>query len=119
MVIFILKLQQNKYYVGQTKCLTATLNEYRAGSGSSWLSKYKMINCAKTFKSNSNHDQYILTLLMMKRYGIENVRSSCFDNIYLTEHQQRMIKHKITSNIKMNILIGKFNTKQLLCGIFN
>ena len=53
--IYILQLEQNKYYVGKTGNPQFRLNNHITGSGSAWTKKYKPI---KLIKLIPNCDDY-------------------------------------------------------------
>jgi predicted GIY-YIG superfamily endonuclease len=55
--IYILKLEDNKYYVGKTKNINKRILEHFSNNGSEWTKKYKPIEIIDTFKSNDVFDE--------------------------------------------------------------
>lgn len=41
--IYVLKLEQNKYYIGKSNNIDIRLNDHMNGNGSQWTKKYKPI----------------------------------------------------------------------------
>lgn len=72
-IVYILKLEQNKWFLG--KCLdqylTRRINKQKNGLGNEWTKTYKVIEVEKLVQ---NGDLKALTLDYMKKYGWQNVR---------------------------------------------
>lgn len=98
MVIYILHLEQNKYYVGQTNNLKRRLDLHRLGYGIAWLKKHRMINCMKTFNQNELYNDETITKMMMHEYGIDNVRGGPYKESTLSPETVCEIKRSIFSN---------------------
>jgi len=79
--IYILKLQDNKYYVGKTDNFEKRYQEHLNGSASSWTKKYKPISVEQIFQNASPYDEDKYTIEYMSKYGINNVRGG----VYITE----------------------------------
>lgn len=84
-IIYILKLEQEKYYVGKTKDIIRRYSEHINGKkGSLWTKKYKPLidNNIEIYITNNprfkgmtvNEIENKITLETMKKYGVENVR---------------------------------------------
>ena len=41
--IYVMKLKNNKYYVGKTKNLVSRMDDHLSGNGSAWTRKYNRI----------------------------------------------------------------------------
>ena len=67
--VYILKLEENKYYVGKADCVERRFQEHigNEGHGSKWTSKYKPL-CIMEVKEGA--DEEFETLRMMKLYGM-------------------------------------------------
>ena len=72
--IYVLKLKNNKYYVGKTTNPTYRLKDHFSEGGSAWSKKYKPITVHELRPDCSDSDEQIVTQEYMKKYGIENVR---------------------------------------------
>lgn len=83
-IIYILKLEENKYYVGRTKNINNRVLEHFTNNGSEWTKKYKPVEIINEYKGD-NFDEEKHTLLTMEKYGINNVRGGSYCKIELTE----------------------------------
>jgi len=81
--IYILKLQNNKYYVGRTKYKKLRLQSHFNNMGSAWTKKYKPIEIYKIYNNCDNYDEDKYTIKYMQKFGIENVRGGSFCQIKL------------------------------------
>ena len=93
--IYILKLEQNKYYIGKSKNPESRLQEHKQGLGSSWTRKYKPISILETIENASPFDEDKQVKIYMSKYGIENVRGGSYITEQLTEEQHNSLKAEI------------------------
>ena len=81
--VYVLKLQDGKYYVGKTidplNRIIAHFNEI----GSTWTRKYPVIGLHELLPDCDPFDEDKVTLKYMHRYGIDNVRGGSFCQIDL------------------------------------
>ena len=87
--IYLLQLEKDKYYVGESKNKKRRIWVHENGNGSAWTKKYGVIQSLKPFKTNHTFSELIQTLLMMKEHGIDNVRGSLFTNPFGLSKNQR------------------------------
>lgn len=99
--IYILELEQHKYYVGKTNHPGLRLDNHFEGSGSVWTKKYKPIRILEMIPNCDNFDEDKYTIQYMEKYGINNVRGGSFCQIKLTDSNietlQQIIK-SVTNN---------------------
>lgn len=94
--IYVLKLTNNKYYVGKTDNPDLRLKAHIDNSGSTWTKKYKPIKIIELFEGDKyDEDKYVQKY--MDKYGIENVRGGSYSNIKLSSIQKSSLKHITTS----------------------
>lgn len=91
MFIYILKLQQNKYYIGKTNEPNFRIDTHFNANGSAWTKKYKPISVSVIIPNCDNYDEDKYTLLYMSKYGIDNVRGGSFVQLKLSEEMQRIL----------------------------
>lgn len=99
MIIYILELENGKYYVGKTNNLDKRLHQHKYGFGSEWTKKYTFIKLIETIDSGSHFDEDKYTKIYMDKFGIDNVRGGSYNQIELTNNQkQYLIAELRTSN---------------------
>jgi GIY-YIG catalytic domain/Zinc knuckle len=82
--VYILALEDDKYYVGITTNLNARIAAHKAGKGSEWTKKYPMINVLKSIPNCDKYDEVKYFIAAVEEYGIQNVRGSIFSQIELS-----------------------------------
>lgn len=138
--IYVLKLEDNKYYVGKTTNPAFRIENHFSKNGSAWTRKYKPLKIEALIPDCDDYDEDKYTKKYMDKYGIENVRGGSFVSVELDEntlsHLTQMsngtndkcfkcgMKGHFTKNCKKNIEYEhvevwccdycnkKFNTKQ-------
>jgi hypothetical protein len=94
--IYILQLNQGKYYVGKTKNPKFRLVSHFKNGGCAWTKKYKPQQIIALFPDCDDFDEDKFTLKYMSKYGIDNVRGGSFCRSELTD--KNMIERMITSS---------------------
>ena len=94
-VIYVLKLQKNKYYVGKTTNPQFRLESHFNSSGSEWTKLYPPINVEEIYKNCDDFDENKYTLKYMAKYGERNVRGGSYCRIILTEDDKRDIDRQL------------------------
>tara|TARA_B110001450_G_scaffold254803_1_gene280899 strand:- start:105 stop:941 length:837 start_codon:yes stop_codon:yes gene_type:complete len=98
--IYILKLKENKYYVGKTnRTVNDRYREHLNGNGSIWTKKYKPISIIKHIENSSpfDEDRYVKEYMVI--YGIENVRGGSYNQEELNRDTIKFLKNELrTSN---------------------
>lgn len=72
--IYILKCENNKFYVGKTNSLEHRIQQHFRGSGAQWTRQHKPINVVRIYRNRSSLDETFVTLQLMIKYGIHSVR---------------------------------------------
>jgi predicted GIY-YIG superfamily endonuclease len=104
--IYILKLQQGKYYVGKTTNPDFRLEKHFSSSGSAWTKKYKPISVLEIIPNCDDYDEDKHTIKYMEKYGINNVRGGSFCEIKLSDNNR----------ITLNQIIKSVTDKCYICG---
>lgn len=76
--IYMLKLIENKYYIGRSQNVQRRLKQHFNGEGSGWTKKYKPIKLVELIHNCDNFDEDKYTLMYMSIYGMDNVRGGAF-----------------------------------------
>ena len=104
--IYILKLEDNKYYVGKTNNLSNRLKDHKTNNGSLWTQKYKPIDIYKIYEDCDDFDEDKYTIMYMEQFGIINVRGGSFSQIKLNKDNINII----------NKMFRNANNQCFICG---
>ena len=95
--IYVLKLQNNKYYVGYSKNSASRIRSHFEGtSGVEWVQKNPPIQCLDVYEGTLLMEQS-KTEEMMCEYGIDNVRGGAFTLVELPKEQVEILNKKFQS----------------------
>lgn len=81
--IYILELENNKYYVGRTSNPAFRLQSHFTNNGSVFSQLYKPIKVLQLIANCDEYDEDKYTLMYMAKYGIDNVRGGSFCELEL------------------------------------
>lgn len=95
--IYVLELEEGKYYVGKTKNVDMRLDQHFDNNGSEWTKKYKPVKVIDIKKSYTIFDEDNTTIAYMKEKGIYNVRGGVYCSIVLTQDEVNAINKIIMS----------------------
>ena len=82
--IYVLELKNGKYYVGKTNHTFQRLYQHKSGTGAKWTQKHKVIDLLEFHKNMKDSDENIITIRMMKKFGIQNVRGGSWTKVNMT-----------------------------------
>lgn len=107
MFIYILKLENNKYYVGKTSNPTFRLEQHFNSNGSAWTKKYNPIKVIEIIPDCDNYDEDKYTLKYMEKFGINNVRGGTFCELKLNKENLSTIKKMINGSTDKCYICGE------------
>jgi NAD-dependent DNA ligase/predicted GIY-YIG superfamily endonuclease len=93
--IYILTLEDEKYFVGTTTNSYFTLKSYLNNNKAAWTQKYKPLKVLRFIEDCYDYEEDIVTINLMKIYGITNVRGGSYVNVNLDKATLDIIKQKI------------------------
>lgn len=93
--IYILELEDNKFYIGKTDNPNFRLNSHFKSYGSAWTKKYKPIKLLKLIPDCDSFDEDKYTKQYMKKKGINNVRGGTYCKIKLENDVIELLKKEI------------------------
>ena len=105
--IYVLKLENNKYYIGKTNNPDLRISNHFESVGSSWTKKYKPINLIALIPDCDDFDEDKYTLKYMDKYGINNVRGGTFCEIILSKEQICIITKMINGSTDKCFICGQ------------
>lgn len=97
--VVVLSLTNNKYFV----VLVTDPHDFKSDKimKSEWVHMFSIQNIYEIIESTSDHDEDNVTLEVMTRFGIDNVRGGTFSAKNLPKHQIHTIQDMI--NFRMNL----------------
>ena len=98
MFIYILELEEGKYYVGKTENPDYRIESHFASNGSAWTKKYKPLSVLEIIPNCDNYDEEKHTMKCMEKYGINNVRGGSFCQIRLSDENINTL-HQIINGV--------------------
>jgi len=81
--IYILELENDKFYVGKTNDVGERYKEHLDGTGNIWTKNNKPKSIIETIENSSLYDLDEYVKEYMKKYGIDNVRGGSYNQIIL------------------------------------
>ncbi len=104
--IYILQLENNKYYVGKTSNPEFRIESHFNSNGSVWTRKFKPIKLLELISNCDDYDEDKYTLKSMEKYGIINVRGGSFCEIKLSSDNISTINKMINSSTNSCYICG-------------
>ena len=105
--IYILELENKKYYIGKTSNPNFRLEQHFNFNGSLWTKKYKPLRILRIIPNCDDFDEDKYTLIYMKTYGINNVRGGTFCQMTLNSNNLNHINDMIVSSTDTCYKCGK------------
>ena len=90
--IYILKLQEDKYYIGKTSNPEFRLNSHFNNNGSEWTKLYRPLKLLKVISNCDDYDEDKYTRIYMDKYGIDNVRGGAYTTIKLNQSTKKHLE---------------------------
>jgi cellular nucleic acid-binding protein len=104
--IYILKCEQDKWYVGKSANVNKRFEQHVNGKGAKWTELHKPISIESTIELKSDTHEDEVTIEYMAKYGIENVRGGKYCNVEFKSYELKKIKDDISSyNFTINMII--------------
>lgn len=82
--IYVLKLEQGKYYVGKTNNLAFRIDSHFNSNGSEWTKLYKPLYIQELIPDCDDYDEDKYTKIYMDKYGIDNIRGGSYTSVNLS-----------------------------------
>ena len=88
---YVLKLLNDKYYVGESNNVKRRIWAHSNDNGSAWTKRYGVERKMECIPCTSNLHELVQTLEMMKEYGIDNVRGSMFTKPFPLDPSEKIM----------------------------
>lgn len=105
-ILYVLELQDNKWYVGKTSDLGARFKQHQSGTGAAWTRTYKPISIQESRRLKDVYDETNTTKEYMKKYGIDNVRGGSFVQPVLGEDVERVLRQELRGDLDVCFTCG-------------
>jgi len=90
--IYVLQLEQGKYYIGKTNNPQFRLESHFNSNGSEWTKIYKPLQILELKPNCDAYDEDKITRQYMDKYGINNVRGGSFVSVKLQKSEIDILK---------------------------
>ena len=102
--IYVLQLQNDKYYIGKTLNPHFRFETHFTNNGSEWTKLHKPIKILELIPNCDNYDEDKYTYKYMDKYGIDNVRGGSYTSPILDKETINQLK-KISNSINNRCFI--------------
>ena len=105
--IYVIKLEQGKYYVGKTSNPQFRLQSHFDSNGSEWTKIYKPLKILEIKSNCDDYDEDKITRQYMDKYGINNVRGGSFVSVKLDKSTIDTLKQMSNGTNNKCFVCGK------------
>ena len=81
LILYVLLLEQQKYYIGITKNIVKRFQEHLSGRGADYTKKYKPISIIELQDKTEDFQENTVVKIYMLKYGINNVRGGSYSQL--------------------------------------
>lgn len=96
--IYVLRLENDKFYIGRTKNIFGRLDEHKNLNGSYWTIQNKPIDLVEVFETEDIGAEEKTVVRYMQKYGINNVRGASFARPTLSDDEKSVIDKMFRSD---------------------
>jgi cellular nucleic acid-binding protein len=96
--IYILQLENDKYYVGKTNSPNFRIENHFNSNGSTWTKTYKPIKILEIIPNCDEYDEDKYTLKYMSQFGMNNVRGGSFVQMKLNQSDKETIEKMLNGS---------------------
>jgi predicted GIY-YIG superfamily endonuclease len=96
MWLYVLELEDNKFYVGKTTCTKNRFETHKKGNGCSWTRDYPPIRICEEYEiQDDGFEEDCKVKELMKKYGVENVRGGSYSSTKLSNFTVKLLTREI------------------------
>jgi predicted GIY-YIG superfamily endonuclease len=105
-IVYVLKLEDDKYYVGRTCDYERRVREHFEGRGSAWTQMYKPLELYELLEVETGFEEDMVVKEMMSLYGIDNVRGGSYVRVTLGSNERELLEREIKMAMDLCVLCG-------------
>ena len=115
--IYVLRLKNGKYYVGQTNDLVKRYLEHKTGLGAEWTRKYEPLGFEriKNFASPFDEDKFVKEYMLA--YGVDEVRGGSYSQMVLNDAQKKAIEIELRTAEGSCVRCGRMEHSSETCHV--
>jgi predicted GIY-YIG superfamily endonuclease len=106
MFCYVLKLSDDKWYIGKSNSPIERITQHLNGNGSEWTKKYKPLAIVETREISDGFEEDLITKRYMAKYGINNVRGGTYCTIDLDKNTIKFLEKEFTGASDLCYLCG-------------
>jgi predicted GIY-YIG superfamily endonuclease len=114
--IYVLRLLNEKYYVGKSTNIQNRIMNHFSNQGACWTKKYKPLEVVEIMKNADPFDEDKKVKQYMMKYGIDSVRGGSYSRIKLTTCEINFIKRELRTASDRCFKCGENNHFENMCG---
>ena len=99
--IYVLRLRNDKWYVGRSGNVERRFEQHMSGEGAKWTFLHKPINIHETRDIITEDDEDMITREYMKQFGIYNVRGGKYCAVEFKSWNIQQVKNDIEAEETM------------------
>lgn len=93
--VYLLELQNGKYYVGRTNNVTRRVQQHNGESDAEWVRLHCFVRLISSQPISSRLEEDLEVKKAMLQYGIDNVRGGTYSTIFLSEQTTAILKQEL------------------------
>jgi predicted GIY-YIG superfamily endonuclease len=97
MVLYVLKLEHDKWYIGKTNNLEARIQQHIDKKASSWTREYPITSVEEIIEDDTSIAEDTLVKRYMFKHGVNNVRGGSYSRKELTPEQIESLRQEYRS----------------------
>lgn len=98
LVVYVLKLENGKYYVGETRDMIRRFQQHLGDTGAAWTKIHKPIELLDFWEKENKSDENTTTIQYMVEYGIDNVRGGLYCKPKLSDADQTSLQRIVNAS---------------------
>lgn len=95
MFCYVLKLTDDKWYIGKSSNPEVRIEDHKTGNGSEWTKLHSPLSVVEIIPIRDGLEEDLITKRYMRIYGIENVRGGTYTTIGLSSNVIKLLSKEL------------------------